>query len=129
MKNIFFNAHHAPIGAFSSFTLGFRGASGGLGLELGAPANQNVYIGLEQKEGGYYEVLPFFKGMEDESKRYDVENTSSESKRNEMVEFQNIEREFKLCSDRFKAGDLTFTIYSQVAPVPNPEKASEEEMH
>jgi len=44
-KNMFFNAHHSPIGAFSSFTLGFPGAKGGLGLGLGKPAGQNVFIG------------------------------------------------------------------------------------
>jgi len=33
MSNIFFNARHSPIGAFASFTLGFKGSSGGLGLD------------------------------------------------------------------------------------------------
>mgnify|MGYP005838772085 CR=1 FL=1 len=46
MKNIYFNAHHSPIGAFASFTLGYRGAKGGLGLELGKPADENVFIGV-----------------------------------------------------------------------------------
>jgi hypothetical protein len=46
-EKIFFNAHHSPMGAFASFTLGYKGASGGLGLELASPANQNIYIGLE----------------------------------------------------------------------------------
>ena len=42
-KSIFYNAHHSPIGAFASFTLGYKGAKGGLGLELGKPADQNIY--------------------------------------------------------------------------------------
>ncbi|WP_280138825.1 hypothetical protein [Fictibacillus solisalsi] len=29
-KNIFFNAHHSPMGAFSSFTLGYHGNGGGI---------------------------------------------------------------------------------------------------
>lgn len=29
-KNIFFNAHHSPMGAFSSFTLEYYGNGGGL---------------------------------------------------------------------------------------------------
>lgn len=128
MKNLFFNAHHSPIGAFSSFTLGFRGASGGLGLELGKPADQNVYIGLEHRDGDYYEALPFFCELTDESARYDVEKISSARKRSVIVPFTNITREYKLCSDKFGAGDLTFTIYSQVTPIPDPERASEEEM-
>jgi hypothetical protein len=45
-SNIFFNTQHSPIGAFASFTLGSKGAKGGLGLELGKPADQNVFIGI-----------------------------------------------------------------------------------
>jgi len=44
---LFFNAMHAPIGAHASFTLGCRGKNGGLGLELGGPADENIYIGVE----------------------------------------------------------------------------------
>ena len=79
MKNIFFNAQHSPIGSFSSFTLGFKGAKGGLGLEIGKPADQSIYIGLETIEGGSFQAFPFFKGGEDETKRYDLEkNTYNE---------------------------------------------------
>jgi xylan 1,4-beta-xylosidase len=65
--NHFFNAHHSPIGAFSSFTLGFPKNGGGLDLELGRSPKQNVYIGLESKNHtGTYEALPFFEYVEDE---------------------------------------------------------------
>lgn len=60
-KSIFYNAHHSPIGAFASFTLGYKGAKGGLGLELGKPADQNIYIGLQSSDGEHYEALPFLK--------------------------------------------------------------------
>jgi hypothetical protein len=46
-KNMFFNAHHSPIGAFSSLTLGFYGNGGGLDLELGRSPRKNVYVGVE----------------------------------------------------------------------------------
>lgn len=59
MKTHNYNAHHSPIGAFASFTLGFRGAQGGLGLELGGPANQNVFIGLENASNAF-DLLPFY---------------------------------------------------------------------
>ena len=36
----FFNAHHSPIGAFASFTLGHKGPSGGLGMDVGKPATK-----------------------------------------------------------------------------------------
>jgi hypothetical protein len=128
MKNIFFNAHHSPIGAFASFTLGFKGNNGGLGLELGKPAEQNVYIGLESIEGGYYEALPFFGGSDDEAKRYDIEKNFHAEIKPIIIPYQNVKRDFKLCSDCFKAGDLTFTIYSQVSPVPDPEASEDNEI-
>lgn len=46
IPSIYFNTQHSPIGAFASFTLEARGAVGGLGLELGKPADQNVFIGV-----------------------------------------------------------------------------------
>lgn len=57
--NQFFNAHHSPIGAFASFTLGFKGASGGFDLEIGKPPRQNIFIGLERADGKGYDTLPF----------------------------------------------------------------------
>lgn len=130
MKNIFFNAHHSPIGAFASFTLGFRGAKGGFGLELGTPANQNVYIGVKSLEGGYYEALPFYEAGEDESRRYDVEKSEETAQGVRIVPFAaaGIKRDFRTATDTWTAGDLTFTIYSPVRPVPDPEKASEAEL-
>ena len=128
MNNIFFNAHHSPIGAFSSFTLGYKGAKGGLGLELGKPADQNIYIGLEKEQGGSFEALPFFEGSEDEAKRYDIEKSTSEAALPFLTTYKKVDREFKLCSDSFKAGDLNFTIYSQACSVPDPDKTSAEEL-
>src|SRR5215210_6318604 len=79
MGNHNYNAHHSPIGTFASLTLGFRGAQGGLGLELGGPANHNVYIGVEDQQRTF-QCLPFFgdatAGAE-EALRYDVEGSQS----------------------------------------------------
>src|SRR6059058_4479786 len=65
--NINFNAQHAPIGAFMSFTCGHFGSGGGIGLEVGRPANQNVYVGV--KRGGRrspaaIRCLPFVRGSD-----------------------------------------------------------------
>lgn len=130
MKNIFFNAHHSPIGAFSSLTLGFKGSSGGFGLELGKPADQDLYIGLESKEGEFYELLPFFTKSEDETKHYDITNKSLATNQSLLVAFNDneISREYKLGSDTWVAGDLTFTIYSPVCSIPDTKKAEEEEL-
>lgn len=131
-KNIFFNAHHSPIGAFSSFTLGFPGSGGGLDLELGRSPRKNVYVGVEMIDReGIYEALPFFDHGEDESKRYDIENPDPNPEKEKIIfpfEKEMVERDFQLGTDCWKAGDLTFTIYSQVSTVPEPSTASDEEM-
>src|SRR5687768_3018424 len=63
-RNVFFNGHHSPMGAFFSFTCGHAGTRGGLGAQLNRPADQDVYVGV--KEGGrsgdgVVTSLPFFK--------------------------------------------------------------------
>ncbi len=127
---IFFNAFHSPIGAHSSFTLGCKGKSGGLGLELGRPSEENLYIGLEKAGGGGFEALPFWKGGSDESLRYDHAASKTDSgKPPLLVPFANagIKRDFKVCSDLWTAGDLSLEIFSPVMSAPDPETASAEE--
>ncbi len=131
-EHVFFNAHHAPIGAFASFTLGCRGAKGGLGLELGGPADENVYIGVETRAGGRYEALPFYQAGEDEAKRYDVESEDGQKAAGEApvkpFDAQAIQRDFHASLDAWKAGDLTMIVYSPVMSVPDPRRAKKAEL-
>jgi len=123
--SIFFNALHAPLGAHSSFTLGCLGKNGGLGLELGGPADENVYIGVETRKGNAYEALPFYAGAEDASRRYD--HTKKAHDRQGLLRAfpqSGIKRDFALGTDCWSAGDLTFKIYSLAEGVPEPGKAS-----
>jgi len=125
----FFNAHHSPVGAFASFTLGYQGAKGGLGLELGGPANESVFVGLEKSTGRGYEALPFFASSADSAKRYDV--SAEVPLRQGMVrEFDSgkIARSFGVGCDSWSAGDLIFSIYSAPKSVPDPLKARKAEM-
>ncbi len=126
---IYFNAQHSPVGAFASFTLGFPGQKGGLGLELGGPADENIFIGMESRKGGSYEALPFFAGSEDESKRYDV-GASGGEEGPEIRAFakKSITREMSACRDTWRAGDLTFSVYSPAKRVPEPGKADKAEL-
>ena len=125
--SVFYNAHHAPIGAFASFTLGFRGAKGGLGLELGKPADENVYIGLQSRAGDRYEALPFFGAASDEAARYDVEK-KDKPQASLLVPFDEaaIRRTLRAGEDVWEAGDLTFRICSPVRSVPNPADGDDE---
>jgi hypothetical protein len=147
MKNQNYNAHHSPIGAFASFTLGFPGAQGGLGLELGGPANQNVYIGVDDGERTF-RLFPFFTDAEasQEASRYDVEqsifsgavpglyvgkseNETSPSPATLQAWDQDaLTREFNLATDTWAAPDFSFTIYSPARGVPDPQSAAEDEL-
>jgi xylan 1,4-beta-xylosidase len=131
-KNMFFNAHHSPIGAFSSFTLGFPGSNGGLDVELGRSPRQSIFVGTESlTKQGEYQALPFFSDSEDESKRYDIENPDPNQDKPKIIfPFQQdkVKRDFHVSTDTWQAGDLTFTIYSPVQSVPDPAAASDEEL-
>ncbi|WP_186578142.1 glycoside hydrolase family 52 protein [Aquibacillus kalidii] len=129
-KNIFFNAHHSPIGAFASFTLGFKGAKGGLGLELDKPANENVYIGVEKRSGDSYQALPFFGNTEEDLARFAVGNDQAKAN-DRLIEYfddQDISRDFQLGMDTWNAGDLTFKIYSPIKSVPDPKTAEDKDL-
>lgn len=121
----FYNAFHSPIGAHSSFTLGCLGAKGGLKVEGSQPADQNIYVGLETKRGGVFEALPFFGGAEDAASMYDHANKNKKSEKL-LIPFnpKKIKRDYNLGSDVFKAGDLTFSVYSLVDSAPDPSKAT-----
>lgn len=124
-RRAFFNAHHAPVGAFATFTLGFPGPKGGLGLELGRPADENIFIGVERRDGRGYEALPFFASSADSARRYDV-GAEAPAKQGRVRSFPaaKIRREFSLGSDTWQAGDLTFAIYAPPKSVPDPARAS-----
>jgi len=124
-STIFYNTQHSPIGAFASFTLGAKGAKGGLGLELTKPADQNIFIGLEDPKGNSFSCLPFSDAVLDESTRFDVEGGKSKAKI-PLRSFADsrIRRSLTPERDEWQAGDLTFTIYTPVIPAPDPAKAN-----
>ena len=130
MQNNFFNAHHSPIGAFASFTLGFPGNKGGLGLELGKPADQNIYIGLETAKKDVFEALPFFQGFEDDRARFDLGIGSDRGKKARIISYpkDKVSRSFNVGSDSWKCGNLEFTIFSPLFSIPDPQTGSAKEL-
>lgn len=135
-KKMFFNAHHSPIGAFASFTLGYPGKSGGFDLEIASPPDQNIYIGLQEDGKSQYRALPFFEDARNDRSRYTSDDEEqdlqpgSSSSSELIVPFtrHEISRTFQAATDSWQAGDLTFTLYSPFGPVPEPGKAEEEEL-
>ena len=124
-RGTLFNAHHAPVGAFASFTLGARGPKGGLGLELGKPADENIFVGVERRDGRGYEALPFFASSADSARRYDV-SADAPIKQGRARPFpeRSLRRDFRLGTDTWQAGDLTLSIYAAPKSVPDPASAN-----
>lgn len=125
----FFNAHHSPIGSFASLTLGFKGAKGGLGLELAGPADCAVYVGVEERENpGFFRALPFYDEASNESSDdYDVEGLGDFHRTQSVLPFPDsaITRHMGASVDEWRAGDLTFRLISPIRSVPDPESGDE----
>ncbi|MBN2616874.1 MAG: hypothetical protein JXR64_01035, partial [Spirochaetales bacterium] len=127
--NKFFNAFHSPLGAHSSFTLGCKGKSGGLGLEMGGPACEDIYIGIENIDNKNYKLFPFYAGDVDESYRYDHDSDSSAVKESIISSFNDSEiiREFNTGYDKWTAEDISFNIFSAPVVAPDPITSSSDE--
>ncbi len=119
-KKLFFNAHHAPIGAFSTFTLGMEGATGGLGLELRQPADQSVVIGYEEQPGKYV-FLPFQEDESDTLSDFAILEEEADEIGTRLFQSSEISRNFNVATDTWTAGRLTFSIISPVMPLPDPD--------
>lgn len=129
----FFNAHHSPIGAFASFTFGCKGALGGFGLELKGPANENLFIGVEEaSRPGKYKALPFFDGADNDriAQEYDIEGLRDYQYPKCISSFNDneVSRQLGAGIDEWKAGDLTFRVASPIGAVPDPETATVSEL-
>ena len=60
-----FNAQHSPMGSFMSFTCGNFGTRGGIGLQIGQPGDQEVFVGFKDGDrysGATLKCLPFYVG-------------------------------------------------------------------
>jgi hypothetical protein len=126
LPNIFFNTHHAPVGAHASLTLGFPGAKGGLDLELCRPADQSVLVAVESAtQHNLFEALPFTE-LPDPGERQRFVNQEITSHLADLVLFERdqVQRDFNIATDRWRAGDLTYTLYTPVRDLPDPADAS-----
>jgi len=131
-----FNAQHAPMGAFMSFTCGNPGTRGGIGLQIGSPGDQEVFIGVI--DGDRYadvplKCLPFYIGAASKAVEAFTAETAGPSEANvrpDAVAFdlKEITRTYGWCTDNWTAGDLSFTVYTPFGAIPDPAKSTVEEM-
>lgn len=127
-KTPFYNAHHSPIGAFATLTLGAKGASGGFGLELDRPACTDLYIGAESSIPGQFMALPFFgEGRGPQADDFDVEAAKGQKKPFvSAFEDSKISRRLSPCFDEWKAEDLTLRVSTPIRAVPEPGVSDDE---
>jgi xylan 1,4-beta-xylosidase len=110
-----FYAQHSPFGAFASFSLGRYGKKGGFGLELGGPAQQDVYIALA-RPGQDVAALPFYAGAQTAGAEAYTTAAAGTGTAGAGVwrafPPESICRAMGWASDTWQAGDLTFTLYT-----------------
>jgi len=131
--NINFNAQHSPIGAFMSFTCGHFNTSGGIGVEIGRPASQNLYIGVKdgpRKSDQPIRCLPFFKvgaSVHDPASSYEADEHVAPPVHQSLRPYapNEITRYFGWSSDIWQTPDFKFAVYTPFSSIPEPNGDSE----
>ena len=131
-----FNAQHSPMGAFMSFTCGNFGTRGGIGLQIGQPGDQEVFVGF--KEGDRHsdatlKCLPFYVGAVNRAADAFLVEQAGPSEQNvkpdaEPFKDGEFERSYSWSTDEWRADGLTFTVYSPFGPIPDPAKDGKQKM-
>lgn len=100
-------------------------------MELKGPANEEIYVGLEEATNpGHFQALPFFESTTQEkaSEDYDIEGLSDYQFPNLLRHFEDkdISRSFSACTDEWNVGDLSFRVYTPFCKAPEPDVDSKD---
>ena len=126
MHSIDFHAHHSPQGAYATFTCGRFGAGGGPTIEGALPATHELVIGYADEAGEVY-ALPFFRGSDaPELTDFVVASDEPEPKRRHAL--ADVTRAYQRGTDTWSAAGFSFTLFTPVTPLPDPEHADESEL-
>lgn len=130
---ISYHAHHSPVGADASFTIGKLGARGGFGIELSGPATQDIFVGLRRGDGPACS-LPFFTQVEQDL----IANFVSPDENDltppptavavQAIPEAEITRQLRWATDSWTAPDISFQLLTPHTTVPDPAQASPEAM-
>jgi hypothetical protein len=126
MHAIDFHAHHSPQGAYATFTCGRFGAGGGPTIEGATPATFDLVIGYADERGEVF-ALPFFRAAAT-AERPEFVAPSSAVAPTRRHALADVTREYHRGTDTWRAGDFSFTLFTPVTPLPDPEHASETEL-
>lgn len=130
LGNISFNAQHSPMGAFMSFACGHFGTRGGIGAQIGKPANQDLFVGV--KEGGRFDsaplkCLPFFaKARSGGAGAADFQGEQAgpaeQNVAPQVVGYgqEQLRRRYGWATDAWSTDDFTFTIFTPFGTIPDP---------
>ncbi|MGH9561207.1 MAG: glycoside hydrolase family 52 protein [Terracidiphilus sp.] len=131
-----FNAQHSPMGAFMSFTCGNFGTRGGIGLQIGQPGDQELFVGY--KEGDRYSdatlrCLPFYTAAVSRAADAFLVEQAGPSEQNvkpDAVPFKESElsRSYGWATDEWQADCLRFAVYSAFGSIPDPANANKQTM-
>lgn len=124
---ISFNAQHSPMGAFMSFTCGHFGSGGGIGVEVGRPAKQNLIIGVkrgERRAKGPVRCLPFSTGdAGGGAASYDAERAAAAGGNSPTIVHypaNQITRHYGWATDTWSTPEFTFSLYTPFGSLPSP---------
>ena len=117
-----FHAHHSPMGAHASFTLGMFGANGGMALEKGSPGDQSVFIGYRTASGTTH-MLPFSEGLSSDAERFSSDDEASNENKTVLFKEADIKRNYGWSTDQFTAPGIDFKIRSPFFSIPDPANA------
>jgi xylan 1,4-beta-xylosidase len=112
-----YHSHHAPLGAFASFTLGLTGGGGGFGQSLKGPACQKVYVGCRDTgPDAAWRLLPFnapAAAPADAAHAYTGERTDPPTPRPspfKLISAEDVVRSLGLASDSWQHEAFSFRL-------------------
>lgn len=124
-ENPSFHAHHSPMGALASFTLGAHGAKGGMGLELTKAFDGAASIGYQDGKGQLH-LMPYFEPSDhNEAERY-VESQDGEMVGDRIID--SITREYLWATDRMSSPEVQLEIITPFFSLPNPDAADAKDL-
>jgi hypothetical protein len=120
-----FHSHHAPLGAFATFTIGLVDSPGGFGHALRGPARQNVYVGFRAGRRSPWRLLPFFAAAQSDEGAFTGEAVAvpPQAKTLRPTDYR---RALGWASDSWRADKdrFGFTLFSPFGPTPDPARMS-----
>lgn len=121
MHTIDFHAHHSPLGAYATFTCGRFGAGGGPTIEGALPASYDLSIGYAD-ENGELHALPFFRNTGAVQVADFVATADAPTPRIRHP-LPGVTRAYERGTDTWSAAGFSFSLYTPVSPLPDPEAA------